>query len=662
MYHPLCWYGRCSWQGNVQKKDIIRLSAEFTLQTRHAKDTSSAVVFFFMLNLSSVAHLKALPTEARCQAPASWRSVSLSSSVAASCAIENTKLREVITTMASAIWQPTDEHAARIRHVRTLMPAFVRELDSALGDSVGREGGTDTWPDQQQIYTAIATLPQLGHAPTICEIGFNAGHSALLWLLASPASRVVSFDLARHSAVDVALRWLRNHPKLNASSRLELIRGPSNDTVPRFAAKSANPRCQVLSIDGGHGRAVAQQDLINMRLLADPCRHLALIDDCSMISRHRALYTQGVVGAYRWMQSQQRVCSLLSAERRTLPPRGFTVFSYAAGASTDSTAVVTSKPQEAVEPSYIRRGTYAPFEDSLPRSLLTKLAHEAQNAADVPAALRVVTQCAEYYITPAFWSVLGQGGLPRVGSVVQSPRMASTLVARAAAMSPSSFRGGSPVICEIGFGAGHSSVLWLRSHATAQLRIFDLLALPYSRAARSLVEAAWPGRVRFYEGDSTVAVAAYAAAVGNGTEASCDLVFIDGSHTGETPRLDFANALAASSPGASLVANDVTIGWRTVKLPWDALVRTKQLVEEVCEEQTLCAKGERKRPKSGNIARGVWIRDTTPLTPCERKPASSGSASGRRKAKGCVPRNDLTTRCFKKRWCAARIPSRDGKV
>jgi hypothetical protein len=180
-------------------------------------------------------------------------------------------------------------------------------------------------------------------------------------------------------------------------------------------------------------------------------------------------------------------------------------------------------------------------------------------------------------------------------------------------------------------------MLWLHSAPRATLHVFDLFGLPHSLASRSLVRATYPGRVHFHEGDSRVTVAAFARRVANGTTAPCDLFFVDGAHTGRTPRHDFNNAIRASRPGALVVADDVTVGWNAVKAPWEELVRTRRLIDEKCAEQILCATGRRAVP--GRKARlGVWLEDETPLRPCAR------------------PRNDARTRSIKKRWCEARVP------
>ncbi len=51
------------------------------------------------------------------------------------------------------------------------------------------------------LFDIAASNPGL---TTMCEVGFNAGHSALAFLVADPAFRVVSFDLGAHQYVVAA--------------------------------------------------------------------------------------------------------------------------------------------------------------------------------------------------------------------------------------------------------------------------------------------------------------------------------------------------------------------------------------------------------------------------------------------------------------------------
>ena len=57
------------------------------------------------------------------------------------------------------------------------------------------EGHSGQFVGERKLYVALARLPFVKH---ICEIGFNAGHSASLWLLANPTAKVTMFDIWTH--------------------------------------------------------------------------------------------------------------------------------------------------------------------------------------------------------------------------------------------------------------------------------------------------------------------------------------------------------------------------------------------------------------------------------------------------------------------------------
>ena len=63
-----------------------------------------------------------------------------------------------------------------------------------------KEGGVYNSHRQMAWYAALAGRPWVHE---VCEIGFNAGHSALIWLAAG-ATRVTAFDLGVHNASGAA--------------------------------------------------------------------------------------------------------------------------------------------------------------------------------------------------------------------------------------------------------------------------------------------------------------------------------------------------------------------------------------------------------------------------------------------------------------------------
>lgn len=121
----------------------------------------------------------------------------------------------------------------------------------------------------------------------VCEIGLNAGHTALLLLEAAPAARVVSFDLGD-------MPWARKQAALLSrayGTRFKAVFGRSNETVPRFVDGQSNgqsngqraTQCDVAFLDGGKSEAMRLADLRNVRTLARPGA-LLLFDEITTLA------------------------------------------------------------------------------------------------------------------------------------------------------------------------------------------------------------------------------------------------------------------------------------------------------------------------------------------------------------------------------------------
>ena len=135
-------------------------------------------------------------------------------------------------------------------------------------------------------------------------------------------------------------------------------------------------------------------------------------------------------------------------------------------------------------------------------------------------------------------------------------------------------------ICEIGFNAGHSAIMWLHD-TSARLVEFDLQTLPYSEASRILVESAFPGRVHFHVGKSRQTVPLYASRVRNGTAPPCDLWLVDGDH-GNGARHDVMNALSASHAGTIVVVDDASLRFPMLRKCWRIHVALGSIRELSC--------------------------------------------------------------------------------
>ena len=188
------------------------------------------------------------------------------------------------------------------------------------------------------------------------------------------------------------------------------------------------------------------------------------------------------------------------------------------------------------------------------------------------AALDAATQTAERHLggeTPSEWWV-------KMGHTAQVPLQVASL--RAQLDQHPELRTGT--ICEIGFNAGHSAVLWLEGTETRVI-LFDLLGLPYSIASRRFVDTRYPGRTSFHVGDSKTTVRSYADRVLNGTARPCDLWSIDGDH-GIHAKIDFLNALDASRDGTIVVADDAGLRFPFVRKFWRIHVGIGSIHERGC--------------------------------------------------------------------------------
>ena len=128
---------------------------------------------------------------------------------------------------------------------------------------------------------------------TIMEIGFNAGHSAELFLENSNAY-VHSFDLGEH--FHQYLKYGKQYINKNYPDRHTLILGDSTIRVPIFAQNN-DIKFDLIFIDGGHSYEVAYADLMNCRKLANK-NTIIIMDDIIKKTEFQAGYTIGPSNAW----------------------------------------------------------------------------------------------------------------------------------------------------------------------------------------------------------------------------------------------------------------------------------------------------------------------------------------------------------------------------
>ena len=118
----------------------------------------------------------------------------------------------------------------------------------------------------QQVSQQVTDLISLTSKPNInvMEIGFNAGHSAEIFLENNKELKLTSFDLGEHNYVKNAKEYI----DITYPNRHTLIIGDSRKSIPIYIQTNKNTKFDIIFIDGGHDYEIVKADIEN-------CFHLA---------------------------------------------------------------------------------------------------------------------------------------------------------------------------------------------------------------------------------------------------------------------------------------------------------------------------------------------------------------------------------------------------
>jgi predicted O-methyltransferase YrrM len=138
------------------------------------------------------------------------------------------------------------------------------------------EGYCQLCPPQVEDLIMLTNKPNIN----VMEIGFNAGHSAEVFLKNNEHLSLTSFDLGTHDYVSTAKEYIDS----NYPNRHTLILGDSRQTVPTYLENNKSTKFDFIFIDGGHDYEIAKADMEN-------CLHFAHND--TVVALDDTMFTQG---------------------------------------------------------------------------------------------------------------------------------------------------------------------------------------------------------------------------------------------------------------------------------------------------------------------------------------------------------------------------------
>ena len=148
----------------------------------------------------------------------------------------------------------------------------------------------NSFEEAEEFSTKQFNIYYLGSiSNNIMEIGFNAGHSCLLMLLANPNSNITVFDICMHDYTLPCFEYINKY----FPNRIELIKGNSLETVLDYKIK----KFDLIHIDGYHEPNHVRQDIINSRKLSKP-NGIVILDDDNLpylYTLHRELIEYNIV-------------------------------------------------------------------------------------------------------------------------------------------------------------------------------------------------------------------------------------------------------------------------------------------------------------------------------------------------------------------------------
>ena len=159
------------------------------------------------------------------------------------------------------------------------------------GNCFYHHGGITEFPE---LYTKQLNLFWCGKqaVENVCEIGFNAGHSAMLLLLGrdnTPLNFTI-FDIDHHPYTQPTYNYIKSK---FSHVNFEFVKGDSTIIMPEWINSHSELmyKYDVVHVDGGHSEHCISNDMKNADLLVKP-NGIVIVDDTNgeIINNYVDLY------------------------------------------------------------------------------------------------------------------------------------------------------------------------------------------------------------------------------------------------------------------------------------------------------------------------------------------------------------------------------------